>query len=257
MTQQHDRPVQRREALMDQAEKRASGWVLFGIPIQVDPGWFAIAGLMTWSLSTGYFPERYPGFRDGVYWGMGVVATLLLFACVLLHELGHSLAARHYGIPVLRVILFIFGGVAQIAGDARRPSVELKIALAGPVVSATISGLCFAISEALQVHHPLQLVGVAILRYLAAINAGILIFNLLPGFPLDGGRVLRAALWAWTRNLGWATRVVSVLGSVLGILLFVLGISFIVKGVWEGCWYVLLGFFLRQAAANSGREPGV
>ena len=230
-------------------------WRLWGIPIRIDASWFFVVAFVTWSLSSGYFPSNYPGFQRGVYWAMGGVSAVLLFACVLLHELGHSLVAKWYGIPVSRVTLFMFGGVAQIVGEPHRPSIELTVALAGPLVSALIAGACFAAAAAIPLQSPLHLVAAAIVRYLAVINAVLILFNLLPGFPLDGGRVLRAMLWAWTGSLRRATRMASAVGSGLGVGLLALGVWAIVKGAWGGgLWYVLLGFFLRDAALTSYRQ---
>lgn len=230
-------------------------WTIFGIPIHIDRSWFLILLFVTWTLSSRYFPSAYPGFSGIAYWLMGALAAVLLFACVLLHELGHSLVAKGYGIPVERVTLFIFGGVAQIAAEPRRPRVELNVALAGPLVSIVIASACFALADALTVETPPQLAVFAIVRYLAIINTAILIFNLLPGFPLDGGRVLRAALWAWTGSLRKATRMASTVGSGLGLCLLALGVWGIVRGSWlTGLWYVLLGLFLRDAARVSYRQ---
>jgi Zn-dependent protease len=203
---------------------------LFGIPISIDRSWLFIVALVTWTLSRGYFPSASPGLPAAGYWAMGVIAACLLFGCVLLHELGHSVMAKRYGIPVAGVTLFIFGGVAHIAEAPRRPAVELHIALAGPLVSVAIAALCVAVSDALTVDTPMQLAVFAIVRYLAAINTGILLFNLLPGFPLDGGRVLRAALWIWTGNFRRATRIASVMGSGLGLSLFGWGLWMLSQG---------------------------
>ena len=231
-----------------------ASWTLFGIPICVNTSWFFIVAFVAWSLSDGYFPSTYPGLGVGVYRAMGAAAALLLFVCVLLHELGHSLVAKLHGIPVRRVTLFIFGGVAEIGSDPARPSVELKVALAGPLVSALIAGICFLAASAVPVATPFDLVVVAIVRYLAAINTAIILFNLLPGFPLDGGRILRAALWSWTGSLPRATRLASFMGRLLAGGLLALGAWVMVKGEWMGgLWYVLLGFFLRDAALRSSR----
>lgn len=229
---------------------RANGeWALFGIPFRVDPSWLVIVALVTWSLAVGYFPSRAPGFSAWAYWLMGGVAALLLFTCVLLHELGHSLAAAGFGIPVTGMVLFIFGGVAQIGHDPRRPSVELAVALAGPVVSVLVAGACFWAAAMIPVQGPAQFATAAIVHYLGLINTWILLFNLLPGFPLDGGRILRAILWAVTGNLRRATRVTALIGSWLGIGLIALGVWGVVKGAWVGgLWYLLLGAFLRNAA---------
>ena len=225
---------------------------VFGIPIHIDRSWFVIVLLVTWTLSSGYFPSRYPGLPGMNYWVMGGVAALLLFVCVLLHELGHSLVAKGYGIPVARVTLFIFGGVAQMASEPQRPRVELMIALAGPLVSVVIAIACFYLATTMTVETVGQVVAFAIVKYLAMINTVILVFNLLPGFPLDGGRVLRAALWAWTGSLRRATRMASLVGAGFGIALMALGVWAIVRGSWiGGMWYILLGFFLRNAAHAS------
>jgi Zn-dependent protease len=256
-------------------------WTLFGIPIRINTSWFFVVAFVAWSLSSGYFPARCPGFGVGVYWAMGWVAALLLFACILLHELGHSLVARQYGIPVTCVTLFIFGGVAQLSSGPTRPSIELRVALAGPLVSALIAGACCELSAAIPIASPLHQVTVTIMRYLAVINAGIVVFNLLPGFPLDGGRVLRAVLWAWfdssranrsrgerlahhspersrrmwTGGLRKATRIASLIGSAFGVGLLALGAWVMVRGAWVGgLWYIFLGFFLRGAALTSYRQ---
>ena len=233
-------------------DRQGTPWQLFGIPIHIEASWFLIVSFIAWSLARGYFPSTYVGLPAGLYWAMGVLAALLLYLCVLLHELGHSVVARGYGIPVRCVTLFMFGGVAQIARDAQRPAVELQVALAGPLVSALIAGACFAASRHLPAHHPLEVAAAGVVHYLAVINTGLIVFNLLPGFPLDGGRVLRAALWAWTGSLRRATRIASTLGSFLGIGLLMLGGWALTQGAWTtGMWYLLLGMFLRRMARAS------
>ena len=231
------------------------GWSIFGVPIRIHRSWFAIAAFIAWSLSTGYFPAHYPGLAPAMYWGMGTVSALLLFACVLLHELGHSFAAQRHRIPVAGVTLFLFGGVAQIVGEPKRPAVELLVALAGPLVSALIIVACAAAARYIPLHQPAQLMAVAVARYLALINLGIILFNLLPGFPLDGGRVLRALLWAGTGDFAQATRIASAVGAGLGTGLVLLGLWVMMRGSWSGgLWYVLLGWFLRRAAMASYRR---
>ena len=228
---------------------------LFGIPILLDTSWFIMLALVAWTLATGYFPAHMPGMGVAAYWFMGLVAAVLLFLCVLLHELGHSLVAKGYGIPVNRVTLFVFGGVAQIASDPKRPLVELAVALAGPLVSAVIAAGCFWASSHVVVQTHAQVVSLSIVRYLAVVNVAILVFNLLPGFPLDGGRVLRAALWAWWGDFRKATRIATLLGSALGIGLLALGLVSVIQGRWiSGLWDILLGTFLRNAAKVSYAE---
>ena len=234
------------------AERQGTPWQLLGIPIHIEASWFLVVAFIAWSLARGYFPSTYAGLPTGLYWAMGVLAALLLYLCVLLHELGHSVVARHHGIPVRCVTLFMFGGVAQIARDARRPAIELQVALAGPLVSALIAGACFAASGHLPARQPLEVAGAAVVRYLAVINTGLIVFNMLPGFPLDGGRVLRAALWAWTGSLRRATRIASTLGLLLGLGLLALGGWALTQGAWSaGMWYILLGMFLRRMARAS------
>ncbi len=226
-----------------------------GIPIQLDPSWFVILALVTWTSATGYFPDVLRGASVETYWLLGLLAAGLLFVCVLLHELGHAVVAKAHGIPVKCVTLFLFGGVAQIAHDPKHPFVELKVALAGPLVSIAIAALCFWASQHLPTHTDAQLIGLAIVHYLWMVNTMIVLFNLLPGFPLDGGRILRAALWGWWGDLRKATRVASVCGSGLGIALLVLGGVSLVQGRWvNGVWSILLGFYLRDAAQASYQD---
>lgn len=230
-------------------------WRLFGIPLHVDRSWVFFVAFVAWTLATGYFPSVIPGLRPIVHWAMGVAAAVLLFACVLLHELGHALAARLQGIPVAGIMLFIFGGIAQIAREAKRPSVELRIALAGPLVSVLIAAVCAIISNRMPLTGPVDVVIFALVRYLALVNTAILVFNLLPGFPLDGGRVLRAVLWSITGSERRATRLTSLLGMALGLGLVACGIWFMGRGAWAmGLWYVFLGLFLHDAALGSFRR---
>ena len=235
--------------------RSAPAWTLFGIPVRINASWFVVVVFVAWSLASGYFPSQYPGFSASTYWGMGIAAALLLFLCVLLHELGHSLVAQRFGITVLGMTLFLFGGVAQIANDPKRPAVELLIALAGPVVSGAIAGACVLAGSAIPVGSHASLITAAILRYLAMINLGLILFNLLPGFPLDGGRVLRAVVWGATGSLRTATRISSAIGSALGLGLIVLGVWSMVRGAGvHGLWYVFLGLFLRNAARATFRH---
>ena len=230
-------------------------WALFGIPIHIDKSWLLVVTFVTWSLARQHFPFSAPGLSAPVYWAMGAIAALLLFACVLLHEMGHALTAKGFGIPVAGVTLFIFGGVAQIRRESHHPLVEVTVALAGPVVSTLIAGSCFALARTITLQSQLHLVIVTIARYLALVNMVLICFNLLPGFPLDGGRIVRAALWGWTGNLQRATRIASGIGTGLGVGLFIFGIWAITRGAWvDGVWYLLLGAFLRDAALASYRH---
>lgn len=226
-----------------------------GIPIELDASWFLVLGLVTWTLSRGYFPSQLQGVPWGLYWVMGLVSASLLFACVLLHELGHSLVAKWAGIPVMRVRLFLFGGVAQIGGRPHRPLTEFLVALAGPVVSIVLAALCAWLSQQMRAATVASAMSLVILRYLAVVNMALVLFNLLPGFPLDGGRVLRAVLWAWYQDVVRATKIVTLLGQGLGLALIGLGILAGIRGQWlGGFWYVMLGVFLRDAAAASYQD---
>lgn len=239
---------------------------LFGVPFEIDASWFVILALVTWTLSRGYFPlylHSLYGTSHLLYWVMGFVAAVLLFVCVLLHELSHAVVARAHGIPVRRITLFIFGGVAQIAHDPTRPLVELRVALAGPLVSLALAGLCAwlkplllvrvaAAADSARLLAEVLLIGGAICGYLAMVNVALVVFNLLPGFPLDGGRVLRAVLWGWWGDLRKATRIASAVGNGLGLGLLAIGLLSMAQGRWiNGVWSVLLGFYLRDAARAS------
>ena len=233
----------------------------FGIPLRVDASWFVVLLLVSWSLSTRLFPLQIPGLPLWVYGVMGVGAAVLLFACVLLHEFGHSLVAKSYGIPVHHITLFMFGGVAHMSLDPKRPRVEFFVAVAGPLVSLAIAVSCFELSHLMAAWlptvaaHPLTgfyLTGLVMLHYLAMVNVAIILFNLLPGFPLDGGRILRATLWAWLKDMRRATRIASWFGTGLGIVLLALGAFWLLHGRWvNGLWYILLGLYLREAAKAS------
>lgn len=232
-----------------------SGFVIGGIPIQIHRSWYVVAGLIAWSLATGSFPLRYPGQPSAVYWALGLTAALLLFTCVLLHELGHSFVARWHGIPVHRVTLFLFGGLAQIGREAHRPWVELQVALAGPAVSVLLAGACLVGLGQLPPAAGMADAARVVLHYLAMINIAIVAFNLLPGFPLDGGRVLRALLWLLTGNLPKATRIASGVGVALGIGLIILGAwEMSARGVWAGLWWVILGGYLQSVAHMTYRS---
>lgn len=225
---------------------------LFGIAIHIDKSWFFIVGFVAWTLASGYFPTNYPWLTSSTCWLMGISSAVLLFICVLLHELGHSLVAKAHGIPVPRITLFIFGGMAQIESDPKQPFIEFKIAIAGPLVSALIAGICYRLFMVIPIEARSQFIAVAILKYLTIINIMLIVFNMLPGFPLDGGRVLRSIIWARTGSVLRATQITSSMGVGLGVGLWVLGAWWIIKGaVWVGIWYIFIGFFLRNAARAS------
>lgn len=236
-----------------------------GIPIRVHGSWFLIFLLVTWTLATGYLPEELPGLSPTRYWAMGGVAALLLFLSVLLHELGHSYVALRYCIPIERITLFIFGGVAHMRKEAPTPRAEFLIAVAGPIVSFVLGAACFgltALAESIQ--SPRDIQGVVMLAaLLGMVNLQLGLFNLIPGFPLDGGRVLRAGLWAWGKDFYRATKQAAVVGLGFGLLLGVLGLTVLVGALMgkldssmasNGSWVVFIGIFLFAAARASRRQ---
>lgn len=236
-----------------------------GIPIRIHASWFLVFLLVTWSLSTGYLPDSLPGLSPERYWAMGAVAAILLFFSVLLHELGHSYVALYYRIPIEQITLFIFGGVAHMRREAPSPKAEFLIAVAGPVVSFALGGACFLfviLAESLQQQQGLQ--GVIMLgALLGIVNVQLGLFNLIPGFPLDGGRVLRAGLWAWGKDFYRATKQAAVVGLTFGAVLGVVGLLVVYRAasgelpasmMSNGGWVVFIGMFLFAAALASRRQ---
>ena len=218
---------------------------ILGIPIELDYSWFLIFVLLTWTLAVGYFPAEFPGWPVTQYWIVGAVTAIMLFVSVLLHELGHSVVAMAYRIPVRRITLFIFGGIAQIGAEPPTPIAEFWIAVAGPAVSLTLAilfGLLFFATSSFPV-------AAALFIYLAYINVALVVFNLIPGFPLDGGRVFRAIVWGITRNFHRATVIAGSVGRFFGFLFIVLGVWQIFGGNFiNGLWIAFIGWFLESAA---------
>ena len=224
---------------------------LFGFKIKVDISWLFLAVLVTSSMATGIFPSRVPDLAPATYWWMGIGGALGLFASILFHELSHSLVARRYGIPIKGITLFIFGGVAEMEDEPPTAKAEFRMAVAGPVASAVLAlgfRVLAGMAEALDTP---EAVG-DVAAYLAYLNMLLALFNLVPAFPLDGGRMLRAALWRWKGDIRWATRIAADSGSAFGFLLIALGLFILINGNWVvGLWYALIGMFLRAAAAGS------
>ncbi len=226
---------------------------LFGFTVRVDLSWLIIAFLIVWSLASGLFPYYYRGLARSTYWWMGIAGAIGLFFSIIFHEFWHSLIARRYGLPISGITLFIFGGVSEMADEPQSPGVEFVMAIAGPISSFVLSAFFYAVLLATHAYwdSPVN----AVLMYLASINALLGIFNLLPAFPLDGGRVLRSALWHFKDNLRWATRVASKIGSGFGAGMIFLGIiSFISGNLISGIWWFLIGMFLRNASQMSYRQ---
>jgi len=224
---------------------------ILGIPIMVHISWVLVFVLVTWSLARYYFPFVLTQLPSWQYWMLGIVAAFLLFASVLVHELGHCVVALRYRIPIAQITLFIFGGMAQIRREAPTPKAEFLIAIAGPLVSVLVA-LGFWGVAALP-GTPVLLVAVS--EHLRNINLILAAFNLVPGYPLDGGRVLRAGLWAWSKNYHQATRHAARAGQGFAVLLMLVGLWDLVAGIAiGGVWFLLIGAFLYTAAQSSHRQ---
>jgi Zn-dependent protease/predicted transcriptional regulator len=222
-----------------------------GIPVRVHASWLVIYGLIAWSLAVGYFPRVLPDTTVVTHWVTGLVAALLLFVSVFLHELSHALIALRHGLGVSAITLHIFGGVSQLEDEPRSPGMEFWMAIVGPLTSFAIA---LVAGVAARVAHPLPVLA-ATLGYLALVNAVVGAFNLVPGFPLDGGRVLRAALWRAKGDLRRATELASRAGGVVAVVLIVLGVFRGLAGDFlGGLWFVLIGVFLRQAGQASYQQ---
>ncbi|MCV2873711.1 site-2 protease family protein [Defluviimonas sp. WL0050] len=227
---------------------------IFGFQVKVDASWFFIAFLVVWSLMSGYFPAQVPGLRTGDYLVLAIIAMVALFAGLILHELAHSLVARRFGLGIGGITLFIFGGVAELDEEPVDPRSEFWIAIAGPIMSFALAGLAYLallLSKATGISEPLQ----AVLEYLALINFVLALFNLLPAFPLDGGRVLRAALWRWSGDLVKATRSATAASAILAYALIAFGFVSLFSGaVIGGFWQALIGLFLLTAARGTYQQ---
>ena len=223
---------------------------VFGFEIRVDPSWFIIFVLMAYTLSVGFFPEAVRGLAPAGYWVLGLVASLLLFSSVLLHELSHSLVGRSQGMEIAGITLFIFGGVARLKSEPRSPRVEIWMTLAGPAMSFLLSGLFLLLSRIAL----LGPAGHALFAYLSFINLALAVFNLLPGFPLDGGRVLRATLWWALGDLQRATWFASLAGQGIGLTLLALGVMAMLTQGLGGLWLAFIGWFVLTAARQSYQQ---
>jgi Zn-dependent protease len=226
---------------------------LFGFAVRIDASWIFIALLVTWSLAAGLFPQRQPGLTPASYWMMGIFGALGLFASIVFHEFWHSLMARHYGLPMRGITLFIFGGMAEMEEEPQRPGAEFGMAIAGPLASIFIGAAFYLLYR--WGMHGWHAAVTEVVWYLAIVNWVLAAFNLIPAFPLDGGRMLRSALWHWKRDLRWATHKAARFGSGFGIFLIVLGVLSLLTGnLVGGFWYAILGLFLRSAAQMSYQQ---
>jgi Zn-dependent protease/CBS domain-containing protein len=223
---------------------------VIGIPIYLHFSWLIIFGLIVWTLSTGYFPAQYPDLPASSNWAKGLVASLLFFVSILLHELGHAVVALRYGLRTRSITLFIFGGVAQLEKDPKDGRAEFWMAAAGPLVSLALAGLFYACAT-------LPFVGpsaAAVAKYLALINLMLALFNLVPAFPMDGGRLLRGALWG-SMGKARATRIASGAGTFFAFFLILAGVLSLLRGdSLGGVWYILIGWFIKDASAASYQQ---
>jgi Zn-dependent protease/predicted transcriptional regulator len=223
---------------------------ILGIPIGLDYSWFLIFALLTWILAASYYPAEFHRWPPWLYWLMGAATAILFFLSILLHELGHSVVALRYKVPVRSITLFVFGGVATIGGEPPSARAEFLIAIAGPLVSFVLGLLFYALQPAFAASEPL----LGLSRYLTYINFGVALFNLVPGYPLDGGRVFRAIVWAVTHDMRRATLVAANAGRFFGFSLILIGAWQIFAGNFGGVWIAFVGWFLDAAATAQARQ---
>lgn len=225
---------------------------VFGIDINIDSSWLIIFALVIWTLAGSYFPQQYPRWPTWLHWTVGVITAVLFFGSVLGHELAHSVVAISQGEGVRSITLFIFGGVARITEEPDDPLKELLMAIVGPLFSLAVGiafGILWFLTRALS--QPLS----ALARYLSMINVSLALFNLVPGFPLDGGRVLRALIWGLSGNLRLATRLATWAGQGIAFLFMLGGTWQIFRGQWiDGLWIIFIGWFLHSAATSGYRQ---
>lgn len=227
---------------------------VLGIPIVLDYSWFLIFALVAWTLASGYFPSEFKNWSTAEYWLVGITTAMIFFLSVVLHELAHSIVARHYGIPVSSIKLFIFGGVSQIGTEPPSARVEFLMAVVGPLMSFALAGVFAGLGVAFASVAPLM----ALAKYLAYINGALGLFNLIPGFPLDGGRVFRALVWGITNSLHQATAIAANLGRFIGFLFILFGVYQVFTGnLINGLWIGFIGWFLESAAMSQVQQQKV
>jgi Zn-dependent protease/CBS domain-containing protein len=226
---------------------------LFGIDIRFHFSWIFIFVLIAWSLAGAFLPQNYPGWSTTTYWIVGVIGSVLLFASVLIHELSHSLVAVSRGYKVSGITLFFLGGVSEIEEEAAKASEEFWIAVVGPLTSLVLAAIFWVL---LQVNPGGNPQAEALFQYLAFINVALAVFNLIPAFPLDGGRVLKAAVWQATGNLSRANAVAASIGSLFGFTMIGIGIvvAFVTRNFFSGLWLVFIGWFIQSAASSSRQQ---
>ena len=234
--------------------RRITLFRLLGFEVRVDLSWLVLAALVTWTLAVGLFPHTYGGLGRATYWWMGVFGALGLFFSILFHEFCHSLVARRFGLPMRGITLFIFGGVAEMEDEPPSPKAEFLMSVAGPLASIAL-GLLFHAAAAWMERAASAVPVQGVVSYLARINGILALFNLVPAFPLDGGRLLRAVLWQRKKDLRRATRIASRIGSGFGIFLILVGAgNFLIGNTLGGLWLFMIGMFLRSSAEASYRQ---
>jgi Zn-dependent protease len=220
---------------------------ILGIPIGLDYSWFVILGLLTWMLAGSYYPAEFKDWPPMLYWFVGAATAIMLFVSVLLHELGHSVVALRYKVPVRSITLMLFGGVAQIETEPPSALAEFLIAIAGPLVSLGLALSFYLVEPLVSGMEPL----LGLVKYLAYINLALVLFNLIPGYPLDGGRVFRAIVWATTKNMRRATLIAANVGRFFAFLFIIVGVWQIFSGNFGGgIWIAFIGWFLDNAASS-------
>jgi Zn-dependent protease len=234
--------------------RRIRLFTIQGFEVGIDWSWFVIALLVVWSLGRGLFPQFFPGMEPGTYWTMAIVGAAGLFGSIVLHELGHAVEARRNGVEMRGITLFVFGGVAEMTREPTSAAAEFRIAVAGPIVSVGLALVAYGgywVSGRWE--GPTAVT--AVLWYLWLINGLLVMFNLIPAFPLDGGRILRSILWHYGKSLRWATKIASGIGGVFGLVLIGLGVLSLFTGNFiGGLWWFVLGMFLRGAAQMSYQQ---
>jgi Zn-dependent protease/CBS domain-containing protein len=228
-------------------EKHIPVGKILGIPIYLDHSWFLIFALLTWMLAQSYFPNEFKNWTKFSYWSVGFITSILFFISILLHEFGHSIIAIKYKLKVRRITLFVFGGVAEISKEPPKSSAEFWIAIAGPITSFILAAIFYLLAKLFEQSQYLM----ASFRYLALINFILAIFNLIPGFPLDGGRIFRAIVWAISKNYKKATAIAANAGRFFGFIFIMFGVFQVFQNnVFNGLWIAFIGWFL-ESAANS------
>ncbi len=218
---------------------------VFDVPLTFDFSWFVILFFLTWILAGSYFPKQYKGWDAAWYWIVGGATSLLFFFSVLLHEIGHSYVARKYNYNVRQIKLFIFGGISEITQEPKKASEEFFIAAAGPIVTFILAGIFYGLAYLTKSNIYLF----ALFHYLGVINLILGIFNLIPGFPLDGGRIFRAIVWGINKDFKRATHIAASIGRVFGFIFVAIGVLEMMAGLWvDGLWIAFVGWFLESAA---------